>query len=205
MVVMMLMTISILAIRDDFPSRGRDDPPCQIPMGQAKYDDRVKTSYTHGRDDFPSQGRDNPAPMGQPKYDGHVWCGYGRDDFPSQGRDDPASQVPMVRLKYDDRVYLSHTDRRDDFPSRGRDDPTSQFREGPASQVPLGQPGCLSYRQPIDPETYDGKTSVEEYLKRFEQIADWNKWDDEEAAIQLSLKLKGSAKRIVKILPENQR
>ena len=89
MVVMMLMTVSILALLMTemiSPSRGRDDPPCQIPMGQVKYDDRVKTGYTHGRDDFPSQGRDDPAPMGQPKYDGRVWCGYGRDDFPSRGK-----------------------------------------------------------------------------------------------------------------------
>ena len=255
--------------RDDFPSWGRDDPAYQVPMGRPKYDDRVKTGYTHGRDDFPSQGRDDPAPMGQPKYDGHVWCGYGTDDFPSQGRDDRASQVPMVRPKYDDRVYLSHTDRRDDFPSQGRNNPTSQvrmghtnyvgndceyvghndsrdnfrscgrddlahltpvdrqnfvnddlvcsgnisdrdgfpswIRDGRAPQVLLGQPNQLPYRQPIDPETYDGKTSVEEYLKRFEQIADWNRWDDVEAAIQLSLHLKGSAKRIVKTLPEDQR
>ena len=86
-----------------------------------------------------------------------------------------------------------------------RDGFLSRIRDSPAPQVLLGQPNQLPYRQPIDPETYDGKTSVEEYLKRFEQITDWNRWDDKEAAIQLSLHLKGSAKRIVKTLPENQR
>ena len=85
--------------RDDFPSRGRDDPPYQVPMGRPKYDDRMMIGYTHDRDDFPSQGRDDPASMGQPKYDGRVWCGYGRDDFPSQGRDDPSSRAPMVQPK----------------------------------------------------------------------------------------------------------
>ena len=90
------------------------------PYGCDDVDDRQHPGLADDRDDFPSQGRDDPASMGQPKYDGHVWCGYGTDDFPSQGRDDRASQVPMVRPKYDDRVYLSHTDRRDDFPSQGR-------------------------------------------------------------------------------------
>ena len=97
----------------------------------------------------------------------------------------------------DDLVCSGNISDRDGFPS--------WIRDGPAPQVLLGQPNQLPYRQPIDPETYDGKTSAEEYLKRFEQIADWNRWDDEEAAIQLSLHLKGSAKRIVKTLPENQR
>ena len=122
-----------------------------------------------------------------------------RDNFPSCGRDDLAHLIPVDRQNFvnDNLVCSGNISGRDGFPS--------QFREGPASQVLLGQPGCLSYRKPIDPETYDGKTSVEEYLKMFEEIADWNRWDDEEAAIQLSLHLKGSAKRIVKALPENQR
>jgi hypothetical protein len=62
-----------------------------------------------------------------------------------------------------------------------------------------------SKRRQLEPEKYDGKSSVDDYLDHFEQIADWNRWNDEEMAIQLAMSLRGSAKHAYKTLATNER
>ena len=62
------------------------------------------------------------------------------------------------------------------------------------------------YRKNVDPEKYDGTESVENYLERFEEVAQWNGWSEVEKAMQLSMHLTGVAKIAVRSLtPEEKR
>ena len=62
-----------------------------------------------------------------------------------------------------------------------------------------------TYRRQIDPETYDGRSDIDDYLDHFEQIADWNQWDDEEKAMQLCMSLRGPAKSVINALSRAER
>ena len=73
------------------------------------------------------------------------------------------------------------------------------------SPSPVDRPRFSSHRHQIHPETYDGKTSVDQYLERFNEIGDWNRWDDEERAMQLTMNLRGSAKAAVSTLSRDER
>ena len=49
-------------------------------------------------------------------------------------------------------------------------------------------------RKPVDPKKYDGEGCPwEDYLLKFELIADWNRWDEEERAEALLMSLDGDA------------
>ena len=60
-------------------------------------------------------------------------------------------------------------------------------------------------RQQISPESYNGTSSLDEYLDYFTDIAGWNNWDYTEKAMQLCMNLKGSAKRAVSVLDHQDR
>ena len=73
------------------------------------------------------------------------------------------------------------------------------------SPPPCDRPNYKSSRHQIHPETYEGRSPVDQYLERFEEIADWNRWDDEERAMQLTMNLRGSAKAAVSTLSRDER
>ena len=55
----------------------------------------------------------------------------------------------------------------------------------------------------LEPETFDGSASgvdIAEYLIHFEQIADWNKWNNDQKAKMLVIKLRGEAKKLLTTL-----
>ena len=60
-------------------------------------------------------------------------------------------------------------------------------------------------RKQIEPETYDGKTNLDDYLEDFEEISRWNGWTSYEQALQLAMKLTGSAKKVYKGLSTTQK
>ena len=62
-----------------------------------------------------------------------------------------------------------------------------------------------SFRKQIEPEKYDGNASIESYLERFDEVAEWNEWTEEEKVMQLIMHLTGSAKVTVKLLPCKER
>jgi hypothetical protein len=53
----------------------------------------------------------------------------------------------------------------------------------------------------VEPEKYNGKSSVESYLKKFERVAEWNGWSDREKVMMLIMKLRGPAESIMESLP----
>ena len=55
----------------------------------------------------------------------------------------------------------------------------------------------------LEPETFDGSVSgvdIVEYLIHFEQIADWNKWNNDQKAKMLVIKLRGEAQKLLTTL-----
>ena len=55
----------------------------------------------------------------------------------------------------------------------------------------------------LEPETFDGSASgvdIAEYLIHFEQIADWNKWNNDQKAKMLVIKLRGEAQKLLTTL-----
>ena len=87
----------------------------------------------------------------------------------------------------------------------GRQDPWSGRSEMYSSSQQGYGPMPRKPRKQIDPELFEGNGSVDDYLESFEEIAQWNRWDDEEMAMQLAMCLTGSARVAMKILPAGQR
>ena len=55
----------------------------------------------------------------------------------------------------------------------------------------------------LEPETFDGSAlgvDISEYLIHFEQVADWNKWNDDQKAKMLTIKLRGEAQKLLTTL-----
>ena len=69
---------------------------------------------------------------------------------------------------------------------------------GPRTVGPTYSYALPSKRKEKDPDHYDGK-NVEwpDYICHFEQVALWNKWNDNEKAAQLSISLRGIAQRVL--------
>jgi hypothetical protein len=82
--------------------------------------------------------------------------------------------------------------------SPDRLDDGDYFRDGPPRS---NDRQARSNRRALEPETYDGKTSVETYLEGFERVADWNNWSYQERAMMLGMSLRGSAKAVMAMLP----
>ena len=62
-----------------------------------------------------------------------------------------------------------------------------------------------STRKQRDPDRYDGREDLEDYIQHFENVAQWNKWNKEEMAIQLTMCLRGAAQRVLYGLPHEER
>jgi hypothetical protein len=73
----------------------------------------------------------------------------------------------------------------------------------PYSSVKIGEDAFHKrHRRQMDPEKYNGKTSVEDFIEHFEQVSLWNQWNGEEKALQLEMCLRGAAKSSFKTIPE---
>lgn len=60
----------------------------------------------------------------------------------------------------------------------------------------------LINRKPKEPDTFDGnKVEWNDYVCHFEQVAQWNEWNDHEKALQLAMSLRGVAQRVLGELP----
>ena len=60
----------------------------------------------------------------------------------------------------------------------------------------------LVNRKPKEPDTFDGnKVEWNDYVCHFEQVAEWNEWNDHEKALQLAMSLRGVAQRVLGELP----
>jgi hypothetical protein len=58
--------------------------------------------------------------------------------------------------------------------------------------------GRRSYRKERNPEKFDGdKIEWPDYYKHFETVANWNRWGDQEKAMQLVMSLQGEALRVL--------
>ena len=69
----------------------------------------------------------------------------------------------------------------------------------------MGRNAAQSYRRTIEPEKYDGTESLESYIERFEEVSQWNGWNPQEMAMQLSMHLVGAAKVAIKTLSSVER
>lgn len=99
-----------------------------------------------------------------------------------------------------DRQYMSYQHPYNPPFSRASD----RFAGRSSGQV--GQSYSESFhktRRAMEPATYNGTGSVEEYIENFEKICEWNRWDLDEMAMQLLMHLQGSAKLAVKALPDS--
>ena len=92
---------------------------------------------------------------------------------------------------------------RESSPSPLRSRSHVTFREGP-SDTSLSSVSSFIQRSAVDPEKYDGTTSLKTYLKKFERVAQWNKWTSVDKAFQLTINLKGSAALCIKTLRDEQ-
>ena len=55
----------------------------------------------------------------------------------------------------------------------------------------------------LEPETFDGSASdvdISEYLIHFEQVVDWNRWNVDQKAKMLTIKLRGEAQKLLTTL-----
>ena len=84
---------------------------------------------------------------------------------------------------------------------------TSEFNRPLPQYIPIPRPAANSPSRGrvkvLEPETFDGSTSgaeISEYLIHFEQVADWNQWDDSQKAKMLKFKLRGEAQKFVSTL-----
>lgn len=60
----------------------------------------------------------------------------------------------------------------------------------------------LVNRKSKEPDTFDGnKVEWNDYVCHFEQVAQWNEWNDHEKALQLAMSLRGVAQRVLGELP----
>lgn len=57
-------------------------------------------------------------------------------------------------------------------------------------------------KQPKEPEKYNGKTNLDDYLTKFEEISHWNEWSLEEKGLQLGMSLTGSAMKAHIAMPD---
>ena len=57
----------------------------------------------------------------------------------------------------------------------------------------------------IQPETYNGKTSVDDFIEHFELISNWNQWTIEEQPLQLAMNLRGAAQSLFKTQPVDRK
>ena len=56
----------------------------------------------------------------------------------------------------------------------------------------------ICQRRQIQPETYNGKSSLEDFIDQFELVSKWNQWTVDEKALQLAMSLRGMAKSAFK-------
>jgi hypothetical protein len=62
-----------------------------------------------------------------------------------------------------------------------------------------------SYRRHKEPEVFKGDVSVEYYLAKFEEIADWNGWSDMDRAQQLRFSLSEKMEKSLKAIPTRRK
>ena len=68
-------------------------------------------------------------------------------------------------------------------------------------QSMLHQSGSCSLKKAKTPDTYSGKTDLEDWLRHFEIISRWNGWNEEEMGSSLASSLRGSAQQVLRDLP----
>jgi hypothetical protein len=73
----------------------------------------------------------------------------------------------------------------------------------------LGRPGvtnfCTPPRKEKNPDAFDGRTTEWiDYLVDFEQVAAWNRWNNQEKGQQLTMCLRGNAQKILSDLTLGQ-
>ena len=90
--------------------------------------------------------------------------------------------------------------RHEHSPTHPRSRSRITFQEGPSA----ASVSSFIQRSAIEPEKYDGKTSLKSYLKKFERIAQWNQWTSSDKAFQLMINLTGSAALCMKTLRDEQ-
>ena len=56
-------------------------------------------------------------------------------------------------------------------------------------------------RKPKVPDTFSGKTDLEDWLRHFEIISRWNGWNEQEMGSSLASSLRGSAQQVLRDLP----
>ena len=62
-------------------------------------------------------------------------------------------------------------------------------------------PASFGLRKPKIPDTFSGKTDLEDWIRHFEIISRWNGWNEQEMGSSLASSLRGSAQQVLRDLP----
>ena len=81
---------------------------------------------------------------------------------------------------------------------RGSDD-QDKITPQTSSQTPHSV--SFGFRKARNPETYSGKTDLEDWIRHFEIISRWNGWSEEEMGSNMASSLKGKAQQVLRDLP----
>lgn len=68
--------------------------------------------------------------------------------------------------------------------------------------IPTSVTNSVAHRY-INPEIFKGETSLEYYLEKFDEVADWNQWTDRERAQQLRFSLSDHYTKALKSVPKH--
>ena len=71
----------------------------------------------------------------------------------------------------------------------------------PQSPSMINQSGSFSQRKAKTPDTFSGKSDLEDWLRHFEIISRWNGWNEEEMGSSLASSLRGNAQQVLRDLP----
>ena len=65
----------------------------------------------------------------------------------------------------------------------------------------IHQSGSYSQRKAKTPDTFSGRSDLEDWLRHFEIISRWNGWNEEEMGSSLASSLRGNAQQVLRDLP----
>ena len=112
---------------------------------------------------------------------------------------------PFVRDKFSDKV--SFDIKEEMSPHLHREEPYLFKNDHLVNSTPKSaiDQGSVKRRM-MNPDTYNGESNAfEDYIAHFELVAQWNKWTDEEKAIQLGASLRGVAQKVLGDAPLAER
>ena len=112
---------------------------------------------------------------------------------------------PFVRDKFSDKVSFGIKEEMS--PHLHREEPYLFKNDHLVNSTPKSgiDQGSVKRRM-MNPDTYNGESNAfEDYIAHFELVAQWNKWTDEEKAIQLGASLRGVAQKVLGDAPLAER